>query len=459
VSDFTEIVKAIESGASADELSQLRIPETFRAAYLHEDDMKRFEGMESDDKDPRVTYRIGQIETPQLAPDEVLIANMASSVNYNAIWSAIFEPIPSFLFLWGAAKRTPWGARHLQSFHIIGSDGAGVILKVGSGVETWKVGDEVVIAGVVFDAEDPRTQDDGMLGKNQRIWGFETNYGGYADLTIAKVSQLMRKPKHLTWVEAASYLATLGTAYRSLNSRTACQITPGDVVLVWGAVGGMGAFACQLTNLSGGTPVAMVSSPEKADLARSMGVEAVIDRSAEGYKFWTEDGQQDLAEMHRFKKTIRSVAGDDPAIVFEHPGRETFAASVYVAARGGAVVTSAATSGFNLEFDNRFLWMNVKRIVGSHAANAYEGLRANNLVEKARIHPTVSETWDLSEIGVAARRLQLGKNVGKIGIRCLATSDETGVTDTETRERYIDDIMRFKRFAQSHVDLSVPPMA
>ena len=223
-----------------------------------------------------------------------------------------------------------------------------------------------------------------MMDPEQRIWGFETNFGGLAELALVKSNQLMPMPAHLTWEEAASPGLVNSTAYRQLVSRNGAGMKQGDTVLIWGASGGLGSYATQFALNGGATPVCVVSSPEKAEIVRRMGAECVIDRSAEGYKFWRDEHTQDPREWKRFGAKIRELTGgDDPDIVFEHPGRETFGASVYVARKGGTIVTCASTSGFMHEFDNRYLWMNLKRIIGSHFANYREAWEANRLSPRA----------------------------------------------------------------------------
>ena len=166
----------------------------------------------------------------------------------------------------------------------------------------------------------------------------------------------------------------------------------GDRVLIWGASGGLGSYATQMALAGGATPICVVSSPEKAAICRAMGAELIIDRSAEGYRFWNDEGTaQDPKEWQRLGKRIRELTGGhDVDIVFEHPGRETFGASVYVARKGGTIVTCASTSGYMHEYDNRYLWMNLKRIVSSHFANYREAWEANEL-DRPRPHPPDAE--------------------------------------------------------------------
>ncbi len=192
----------------------------------------------------------------------------------------------------------------------------------------------------------------------------------------------------------------------------------------------------------------VVSSPEKAELCRRMGAELVIDRSeatGEGFKFWKDEHNQDPKEWQRLGKLIRKLTGgDDSDIVFEHPGRETFGASVYVARRGGTIVTCASTSGFLHEYDNRYLWMNLKRIVGSHFANYREASEANRLIARGLVHPTLSKAYPMAEVGQATYDVHRNAHQGKVGVLCLAPQEGLGVRDPELRERHLAAINRFR---------------
>ncbi len=440
------ILEAIQADASGEELAALPIPEAYRAAFVRRDETAMFEGVASDEKDPTKSIHVAEVPTPALAPDEVYVAVMASSINFNTVWTSIFEPLPTFGFLDRLARESEWAARHKQDFHVIGSDASGVVLRVGSAVRNWKPGDRVTVHCNHVDDQDPSAHDDSMLASNQRIWGFETNYGGLADLTVVKANQLMPKPTHLSWEESAVNALCNSTSYRMLVSHNGARMKQGDTVLVWGATGGIGGYAIQYVLNGGGTPVGVVSSPERAQLLNDMGCEAVIDRRAEGYRFWSDEHTQDESEWRRFGKTIRGLVGDDPDIVFEHPGRSTMGASVFAVKRGGTVVTCAATSGYMVEFDNRHFWMKLKKLLSSHFANYSEAWAANRLIDQGRIHPLLSETYPLARVGEAARSVQRNDADGKLGVLCLAPAEGLGISDPEKRDRIGEAaITRFRR--------------
>ncbi|MFT3852148.1 MAG: crotonyl-CoA carboxylase/reductase [Ilumatobacteraceae bacterium] len=440
-----EILDAIEGGASGADIGNLAIPDHYRAAHVLKEEQDIWAGVASEDKDPRKSLHIGDVPTPDLAPDEAYVAVMASSINFNTVWTSIFEPVSTFGPLARLGRESEWAKRHDRDYQVVGSDAAGVVLKVGSAVRNWEPGDRVTVHCNHVDDQDPTAHDDSMMATNQRIWGYETNFGGLADLAVVKANQLMPKPAHLTWEEAAVNALCNSTSYRMLVSHNGANMKQGDVVLIWGATGGIGAYAAQYVLNGGGIPVCVVSSADKAEILRRMGVEAIIDRKAAGYQFWKDERTPDEGEWRRLGKDIRDLVGEDPDIVFEHPGRSTFGASMYVAKRGGTVVTCAATSGFMLEFDNRFFWMRLKRLIGSHFANYKEASEANRLVSKGMIHPVMSQVFTLDDTGEAAYQVHHNMHEGKLGVLCLAPSEGLGVTDPALRDKAGDKLNLFRR--------------
>jgi crotonyl-CoA reductase len=428
-----------------DEFANLELPESYRAVTVHKDEVDMFEGLESRDKDPRKSLHLEDVALPELGPGEALVAVMASAINYNTVWTSIFEPVSTFGFLERYGRISPLGKRHDLPYHVVGSDLAGVVLATGAGVHLWEPGNEVVAHCLSVELESPDGHNDTMLDPEQRIWGFETNFGGLAHIALVKSNQLMPKPAHLTWEEAASPGLVNSTAYRQLVSRNGAGMKQGDNVLIWGASGGLGGFATQYALNGGATPVCVVSNEEKAGICRAMGAELIINRSEAGFKFWKDENTQDPKEWRRLGGMIRDLTGgEDVDIVFEHPGRETFGASVYAARKGGTIVTCASTSGYMHQYDNRYLWMNLKRIVGSHFANYRESWEANRLISKGMIHPTLSRTYGLDDVGQAALDVHQNAHQGKVGVLCLAPEEGLGVRDHEMRAQHLDAINRFR---------------
>ncbi len=429
-----ELSSAEEPGMSAlgveqdsiERLLRAGAPSSCQAVHLRREDQDMF--AEDSHKDVRRSLHVGEVELPQLAPDEALIAVMASAINYNTVWSAMFEPVPTFRFLEALGRRGGWDARHDIPHHIVGSDAAGVIVKAGEAVRGWSAGDRVVVYPCAIDYQDPASQVDGMLAADQRAWGFETNFGGLAHFAIVKANQLVPKPRHLTWEEAACNTLCAMSSYRMLVSPRGTQFKQGDIVLVWGASGGLGSYAIQFIRNGGGIAIGVVGSAEKARLLERLGCDLVLRRDELGL-----EGLGEVAMGKRVGAEIRRHFGEDPHIVFEHVGRETFGASVYAVRRGGTVITCGSSTGYLHEYDNRRLWMRLKRVIGSHAANWQEACEANRLIQLGRIVPALSKVFALEQVGEAAREVQLNRHVGKVGVLCLAEREGLGIEDPALR--------------------------
>ena len=182
----------------------LAVPEAYRAVTVHREEENLFEGMAHGDKDPRKSLHVDDVPVPELAPGEALVAVMASAINYNTVWTSIFEPVSTFRFLKRYGRLSPETKRHDLPYHVVGSDLAGVVLRRAPGVHLWQPGQEVVAHCLSVELESPDGHADTMMDPEQRIWGFETNFGGLAELALVKSNQLMPKPAHLTWEEAAA---------------------------------------------------------------------------------------------------------------------------------------------------------------------------------------------------------------------------------------------------------------
>src|SRR3954454_19378056 len=199
-------------------VGSLPVPESYAGMLVRADEVGMFDGLSTREKDPRKSLHLDEVPTPEVGPGEALVAVLASAINYNTVWTAIFEPVPTFGFLRRYARLSDLTRRHDQPYHVVGSDLAGVVVRVGAGVTKWKAGDEVVAHCLSVELEDPQGHDDTMLDPQQRIWGFETNFGGLAELALVKTNQLMPKPAHLAWEEAACPGLVNSTAYRQLVS-------------------------------------------------------------------------------------------------------------------------------------------------------------------------------------------------------------------------------------------------
>lgn len=372
--------------------------------------------------EPKQSFQEEILDTPEPGPGEALVYVMAAGVNYNGIWAGLGKPVSMFDV-------------HKNPVHVAGSDASGIVWKVGPGVTRWKPGDEVVLHCNVTCGQCAACNGfDPMACEEQKIWGYETPYGSFAQFTLVQAQQLLKKPKDLTWEVAASYGLVYFTAYRMLVDRA--KVRPGENVLIWGASGGLGSFAIQITKLLGANPIAVVSSPQKAELAKELGAIGVINRKDFPGFAWqpNETAEQVKTRMDATKKlgkAIWEIVGEKkgPDVVFEHVGAETFPTSVFLANRMGRIVICGATTGFNLTYDVRHLWMRQKTIVGSHFANAEECQRANELVHQGKIKPVLTKLYEYAQIPDAHDDMFHNRHYGTLA--CLVSAPRPGLKNAE----------------------------
>jgi crotonyl-CoA carboxylase/reductase len=388
------------------------LPETMTAWVIREERLG----------EPTEAFQLEQIETPQPGAFEVVVRVMAAGVNFNNVWAALGEPVSVMRY----------GDHPQYGHHIGGSDASGIVWKVGEGVTRWAPGDEVVIHCNQASYEDVEVHGlDPLAAPSQQIWGYETTWGSFAQFCKVQAQQLLPKPKHLSWEEAASYGLTYFTAYRMLMDQAHLQ--PGHRVLIWGAAGGLGVFATQLCKIAGAQSVGVVSSADKGELVKQLGAVDYIDRN-EFKGMMRRGGESPEEEKARFKesrrfcKAVEERLGGAPDIVFEHVGKATFPTSVLCVKPFGKVVICGATSGYQLDFDVRYLWMRQKQIIGSHFANAWEATKANELIEQSLVRPVLWQTMAFEKVAEAHQLLRDNKHLGKIAILVGATEEGQGKT-------------------------------
>ncbi len=373
--------------------------------------------------EPEDSFQVEVVDVPEVGENDVLIYVMAAGVNYNGVWAGLGIPISPFDV-------------HGADYHIAGSDASGVVWAVGSKVKKWKVGDEVIVHCNQDDGDDEECNGgDPMMSPSQRIWGYETPDGSFAQFTCVQSRQVMARPKHLSWEASACYTLTLATAYRMLFGHAPHELRPGQHVLVWGASGGLGSFAVQLAREAGAHAIGVISEEDKRDYVLSLGAKGVINRkdfncwgelpevNTPEYKAWFD-------ETRRFGKAIWEFTGkgNNVDMVFEHPGQATFPVSNFVVKRGGMVVICAGTTGYNLTLDARYLWMHQKRVQGSHFATLKQASAANDLVRDGRIDPCLSETFAWQDIAKAHTKMRANEHKpGNMAV--LINAPREGLTD------------------------------
>jgi len=380
--------------------------------------------------EPTKAWQREVINTPSVGPKDVLVYVMATGINYNNVWAGLGFPVDVI------ADRQKKGEE--EDFHAGGSDAAGIVWAVGEDVSDVKVGDEVVVHSGWWEPEDPwvLSGKDPMLAPSVRIWGYQTNYGSYCQFARAQSHQIKQKPKHLTWEEAGCYMLCASTAYRQLMGWPPNTVEKNDVVLVWGAAGGLGSLALQIVSALGGKAVAVISDEDKRQFCLDKGAVGVINRndfthwgtmpdtSSPDYKAW-------IGGARSFGKAIWDAVGErkNPKIVFEHPGEATLPTSGFVCDIGGMVVICAGTSGYNITMDLRYHWMMQKRLQGSHLANDVQAEAVNELILAQKVDPCLSETYSFDEIGYAHQLMYENKHpYGNMACLVNATKKGQGKT-------------------------------
>ena len=380
--------------------------------------------------EPSRAFRVEKIHVPEPGSDEVLVYVMAAGINYNNVWAALGSPVDVI------RARQKQGEE--EAFHIGGSDASGIVYKVGAEVESLGVGDHVVIHCGQWSRDCPviRSGTDPMYSPTFRIWGYESNWGSFAQFTRVQAHQCVPKPKSLTWEAAAAYMLVGATAYRMLHGWSPNIVREGEVVLIWGGAGGLGCQAIQIARAAGAIPVAVVSSDDKIDYCKQLGAAGVINRKnfdhwgmlphwedADTYGKW-------LQGARAFGKAIWEAVGErkSPTIVFEHPGESTLPTSIFACGTGGMVAICAGTTGYNATFDLRYHWMRQKRLQGSHFANDEQVEGVNRLVANGQVDPCLSETHTFDEVGHVHQLMHDNRHPnGNMAVRVGTPRD--GLTD------------------------------
>ena len=354
---------------------------------------------------PDQAFEVEVVDVPKVGPKQVLVWVMAAGVNYNNVWAALGFPVDVI------GTRQKRGEP--EDFHIGGSDASGVVWATGSEVTNVKVGDEVVLSCLQWDEDAPdiKAGIEPVMSSTNRVWGYESNYGSFAQFTVVDNYQVFPKPKHLNWEAASAYMLVGATAYRMLMGWTPNVVKPGDPVLIWGGTGGLGCMAIQIVKAKGGIPIAVVSEESKYEFCYQLGAKGVINRKDPAFTHWGRlPDLDDAAAFGEWTKGARAfgakfweVLGErrSPKIVFEHPGESTVPTSVFLADNGGMVVICAGTSGYNADVDLRYLWMRQKRLQGSHFANVQQCAELNDMVSRKEIDPCLSEVFPFNGIGAA----------------------------------------------------------
>lgn len=364
---------------------------------------------------PKDSMQLEVVPVPEIGADEVLVYVMAAGVNYNNIWAGQGVPLDVIGMRQNAGEEV--------DFHIGGSDASGIVYKVGKNVRTPRVGDEVVMHCGTWDAECPVVKDgvDPMFSPTFKIWGYDRNWGSFAQFTKVQAHQCMPRPQHLSWEASAAYMLVGATAYRMLYGFPPNIVKKGEPVLIWGGAGGLGSMAIQICRSVGAIPIAVVSENSKFQYCMDLGAKGCINRNDFSHwgmlPHWSDKPGYDswMSGVRAFGSAFWKVLGEKraPTIVFEHPGEMTIPTSLFQCSSGGMVVTCAGTSGYNGTVDVRYLWTRQKRLQGSHFANDVQAKCFNDLVMDGKVDPCLSRTFEFKEVPLAHQ--MMFENVHPLG--------------------------------------------
>lgn len=360
---------------------------------------------------PMQAFQQEVVDLPSPGRHELVVANMCAGINYNGIWAALGKPKNVI------AGNGDYGDEK-QPFQICGSESAGIVYAVGEDVHQFQVGDFVTVGASQFDVNCKRIQsgEDPINSPTYRVWGYESNWGAFAQFSKVMDIQCAHIPKGMSWAEASSFTAAGVAVYRMMTHWVPNTVKKGDVVLIYGGTGSVGSMAIQIAAYYGAIPIAVVSSEERGAICMKLGAKGYINRkkyhhwgslddylNPEKQKVWTY-------EAMKFKRAIWKIVGEkkSPAIVIEHPGRDTMPTSLFVCDRNGMVVTCGATSSYQADIDLRYLWLGQKRIQGSHSGTPEDYDAFARIVENSTIRPYIGKIFPWEELPLAHQMLYEG---------------------------------------------------
>lgn len=329
---------------------------------------------------------IGELETPELRPNDVLIETRYGALNH----------LDLFVI-------RGWAGLKLALPHVIGADGSGIIKEVGSEVTTVAIGEKVTINPTLscgkcqhcLSGNQVFCKEFSILGENR--WGTFSEFIKIPEVNVLKV------PNNFPLDKAAAAPLTFLTAYRMLITQG--RLTQGDYVFIHGAGGGVSSAAIQIAKLYGATVITSTSTPEKIEKAKSLGADHVIN----------------YMENKDFSKYVYSELthrrGID--IVIDSVGQATFPVSLRLCRPGGRIVTCGVTSGPTTQIDLRNIFWKHLEIKGSTMGNQKEYREVMDLIFQNKLNPIVDKTFPLDRAREALEYLGGGIQFGKVLLQIL----------------------------------------
>jgi len=323
--------------------------------------------------------RLESLPDPEVGAGQVLVRVRAVALNHLDIF-----------------VRQGWPGLRLSFPHVLGADVAGVVESVGPGVTGAVEGDEVVVnpgiscgrCRACLSGDDPMCSGYSVLGEHVP--------GGYAEHLIVPMQNVLRKPKNLSFDEAACVPVVFLTAWHALVSRAGARV--GETVLIHAAGSGVGSAAIQIARLIGATVIATAGSDAKCERALALGAHHAVNYARQDFK----------------KEVRRITARRGVDVVFEHVGKATWEKSLLVLARGGRLVTVGATTGHDPVTDLRHVFYRSLSILGSTMGSKGELFQVLSLVETGKLAPVLDRVLPLAEAAAAQKLMEDRTLFGKI---------------------------------------------
>jgi NADPH:quinone reductase-like Zn-dependent oxidoreductase len=319
---------------------------------------------------------------PELGPGYALVHLRAAALNHLDLW-----------------VRKGWPGLKLQLPHISGADGAGEVDALGEGVDNFSIGERVVIDGNIGCGRCPAC----LAGRDNMCpdWELlgETIHGTLAEYVAVPARNLLKIPDSVDYGTAAAASLVFLTAWHSLITRGRLQ--PGENVLIIGASGGVNTASIQIAKFAGATVFVVGANKKKLALAESLGADHLIDRS----------------EQENWSKAVYQATNRQGVdVVVDNVGAGTMPSSLRSAAKGGRILTVGNTGGPTFEIDNRFIFGKHLSIIGSTMSSIEDFRTVMDLVFQGKLKAVIDRSYPLEDTAEAQRRLEAGKQLGKIVI-------------------------------------------
>ena len=308
---------------------------------------------------------------PEIGPGDVLVRVKASSLNYHDVFTRRGMP--------GIKLGLPV---------IPGLDVAGEVAELGPEVDSWNVGDRVLV--------DPINRVEGGLQG-------ETVDGGLAELCRVRAHQLIPIPEGVSFAQAASLPVAYGTAHRMMFFNG--NVKAGEKMLVLGASGGVGTCCVLLGKKMGMEVISCAGSQDKLDRLKELGSDHVLNYNE-------VDFRREINGM--YGKPHRRTYDGGVDVVVNFTGGDTWVNSFKCMKRGGRLLTCGATAGFDPKTDIRYIWTFELKICGSNSWTKEDLTDLMSYIQDGSMEPVIDTTLPLEQGAEGVRMIEDREVFGKI---------------------------------------------